>query len=580
MPATAPTPVGGVKARGARPRTTGNQRRRRPPDDRRVDTVDDEINGKAPLPPHRVHDARKMGPLASASSRSNADRQRSRATVDSVSRVDLGSSATGRTGIPDHLASTSHVAEDQERANTGLGGMGSEDLLPIFGGRVEDQEESFPALPHASGKNQAPGEAPLTLSLPLGSATAGAVGLNYSSLAGRLAAEAAAAAAATEAAAKESSRGSGKAGESFSRLSVLHSFGGGRGAEARLRDASDTPPQKSPDAQIPATFSAAIASPPDNVLEETLEQASSLLLTPAPSQATLADHPTNRRLSAGASVETVALRARLRERWFRLEATRKAQRQREAVERELMAAEDVAVSSGGRRRGGSAALTKGHEALGDQPGGDGSRDSSDGGHDSEEDGMSSSAGGADDQGRPPSPLASSVDASAVPRAGAAADRSIPVSSTTGVFCKTENGASAGRGQDQSREVSAAGLAAIRRSKAANAASTEAESVARPSASSPVRQDLSVDVDTKELGGVNQRASPSCQDENERSLPVPSKGDACSSGGDSVVDAILGEGQRVHAACEAGMAGLLNDLLVRSAGRAADGKDKVGRRKGK
>ncbi len=37
--------------------------------------------------------------------------------------------------------------------------------------------------------------------------------------------------------------------------------------------------------------------------------------------------------------------------------------------------------------------------------------------------------------------------------------------------------------------------------------------------------------------------------------------------------------RVHAACEAGMAGILNDLLVRSGGRAADGKDKVrGQRK--
>ncbi|CAN0538830.1 unnamed protein product, partial [Ectocarpus sp. 12 AP-2014] len=48
-------------------------------------------------------------------------------------------------------------------------------------------------------------------------------------------------------------------------------------------------------------------------------------------------------------------------------------------------------------------------------------------------------------------------------------------------------------------------------------------------------------------------------------------DSCGGGG---LPAVTGE--HVYAACQAGMAGLLNDLLVRSGGRAADGKDKLRR----
>lgn len=563
MSASAPTPVGGGKSHGEfRPRTTGNQRRRRQRD-RRVDTEDGGVNGEAPVPPHQMQHARRMEPQASASSRGAAGRQRSRAAVGPASGVDSGLRVTERT------ATISHVSRNGERADAHFGGTGPEALLPgVEEGEVQDQEDAFPALPRASGQKKAPGEASPPLPLPSEAATAGRVELNYSSLAERLAAEAAAAAAAATAAAKTNG-GYGGAAESFSRLSVLPSFGGDWSAEANHRDAANTIPLDLSGAQNLAPASPALAGPEDVVREKALVQERSLPSDP-PSQQTLADRTRNRKMKAGASVETVALRARLRERWFRLEAIRKAQRQGEAVERELMAAEDVAVIRGDHERGRNAAAAGGHQDLDHKSGGVGDDDSSGDDRDSEEDGTSSGAGGADDQGRPQSPRSSSTDATRASQANEAAEQSSEANSTTDVPGDTTAGALGGAGQ--SREVSAAGLAAIRRSEAAADAPTEMQSVLRSSSSSAATQGTSVGLKTEELEDIDPSAS--LRHENGKQLPILSEGGVGDPGCDDVVEAILGEGEQVDAACEAGMTGFLNDLLVRSAGRAADGKDKV------
>ncbi|CAM9211740.1 unnamed protein product, partial [Hapterophycus canaliculatus] len=311
----------------------------------------------------------------------------------------------------------------------------------------------------------------------------------------------------------------------FLRLSVLPSFGGGQRAGARHHDANSTTPLEPLDLQKTAICASAIAGSPDNVREEALEGARSL--PPPPSQSTLADCTTSRKMSGGASVETVALRARLRERWFRLEATRKAQRQREAVERELMAAEDGALSSGDNKRKSNAGLTRGHQNMSDQ----------------------------------------STD---VDNDDSSAENNTDISS------KDAAGANAVRGAGRSREVSAAGLAAMRRSKAADAASIEMESASKPSAPSSDEQGISVSLNTEELEETDPAASPPCNDGSAKSVSVNPEEDVRHGGCGGVVVVVLGEGERVQAACEAGKAGLLNDLLVRSAGRAADGKDKLRR----
>lgn len=442
-----------------------------------------------------------------------------------------------------------------------------------------EKEEDFPALPPANGTRVA-GAVPSPPAMTrLGS-------LDYSALAERLAIEtaAAAASAAAEAAANPSGAAGGGAGGTISRLSVLPGFGDVRRGDAKLRGTSSDDPPGSAESQVWVVVSS-------NGLMNAAGNAGGNPVAPG-----LRSWSAHEEKHFRAGAETVALRARLRERWFRLEAAREAQRQRESAERALMAAEDGGVvrhergggaeGSGGRvgRVGRRSRLADPVDVADDGGKSGAGRDSSGTGN------TSSSSGGISDRERPSS--SSSGMTTAVKANHEASCPSGIKASDVSVETDDPSASTAERIKALSpkpRAVSAAGIAAIRRSEAAAAAvsvaaapsSTETIVSTGPGVAPLANKDLSAqhDSDRTDVPGITAdsddpagASSGLLEIDADKVDAAPCEGDEDSGGVPSL------HGERVHEACEAGMAGLLNDLLVRSGGGVADGKDKVRRKR--
>jgi len=497
---------GQVSGRGGRSRNRGQRRRRT--QDEQAPPVGDRAGRGATLPPRPRRATRVDGAHASDSCTGTARRRRSRAGADPSSR-----SVTRTEGRMDGSsnAGDGRVLE----ASRELG----REVSPVSTPSLEEggQEEAFPALPQSAGHRESPGRPPM----PPGSTT-GLDYLDYSTLAEKLAEEAEAAAAAAE---RPSSRAEGRSTRgSLSRLSVLPGFGDGRSSEHRLRGSkSDTSPgmDESPMSELSSKkLPGAEEKHGDGSLAQSL---------PPPSRSDVADHVAGKKRRAGAAAETVALRARLRERWFRLEATRKAQRQRESAERGMMATEDENVN------GGNGVCADPSGDVDDIEGSGGNHDSS-GDRDT-----ISSCGETDDRAFPQGPGVSSSIAPAR-KAHSIADVS-PV---------------------ESRAVSASGVAAMKRTAEAAAASNAATPTTGSTASSGSSEAF-----------VGHHHLPRRSNADKLNASVVAAGlddtrELCEVGDGGMVH----PEERVHAACEAGMAGILNELLVRSGGRAAEGKDKV------
>ena len=381
-------------------------------------------------------------------------------------------------------------------------------------------EEAFPALPQSTGHRET-SEMP---SPPLPPVTTTGLGrLDYSTLAERLAAEAALAATAAAAADTSSSEPQARAvGESPLRLSILPGFGDGRRDKNRDQGTSTDNPSG-----VDASPTLELSSPKLEGAEAECVDGSlpkSLPPTPPPNPADQNAGITRR---AGTVSETVALRARLRERWFRLEAARKAQRQRELAERGMMAMDDVNVIVG--------------DGINLEPSGD-------------VDGSESSEGDRDSSG----------DSGTISNRGEARDQTLlqvlhgsPRTTTTQAFSVVAFSPA------EPRAASAPNISAMRLSEAA-AASTAATPTTEPTPLSGLSE---ARVAHEEL------PRPSTPEKMNASVVATSL-----DGTPGLYDAddagMVCPEERVHAACEAGKAGVLNDLLVRSAGRVADGRDKV------
>lgn len=559
--------VGPRQAVHGRPRNKGGQRRRRSQDER-VEPVDDRASGSIPRPPRPKRAARGNETGASGSSRNTGGRPLARAVADPVAQTGAGKGA-GRRAADVYHSGSGKVIEPSREVGCELS-----PAVPSSLGEGE-LEAAFPALPLASGHRivavDTPSPAP---------AMARPGSLDYSALAERLATETAAAAVAKAAPSPSGAAGGSTAGGTISRLSVLPSFGNVRRGDAKLRGASSDHPPGSSELQVGDVSPSRLMSAEDNTGGR-----------PSAPMLPLRSADEKNRLRAGA--ETAALRARLRERWFRLEATRKAQRQRESAERVLMAAEDGSAltheQDGGAESSGS--RTQPRSRLADPPGvaGDGGisgdgRDSGDEGNTSSS--SSSSSDEVSDQERPKHPR-SSPCLTTMPGAKSAAEVSCPGGIKASYISVESDGTSARTAQGidvsspESRAVSAAGIAAIRRFEAAAAASiafapsTEPMASTGPDVASSAHQDLSTQ-DTSDRTDVSDVAADPGDPagaslahlEHKEIHAAPCERDKNSGG----VPALHGE--RIHAACEAGMAGLLNDLLVRSGGRVTDGKDKV------
>ncbi|CAM9366197.1 unnamed protein product, partial [Ectocarpus fasciculatus] len=455
-----------------------------------------------------------------------------------------GTGAGGRPAGVDESGSSKEIGLIRSPVVARLGDSVSEVPSSLPSTLAEDEVdegdgEAFPALPPASGYRNKPGETLGPLQPPSGvAAAAGPVGLDYSSLADRLATEAAAAAKAAA-----GSSGATAVKDDFSRLSVLPNFGGGRGGEAK--PSSAILPTSSDLRVLEGSSPGSMCSDGDGSRGISALPSQSPKLPSPPSRQTVAANNATRRASA----ETAALRARLRDRWFRLEAARKAQRQREAAERALMAAEDCATL-------GSAASVLGWNA-------------GDGNHSSAEEGMRSGAdedrdGGGEQDRRDLSANAAMASST----------------SETLLLGTRETSTSAVRDASVSsippRTVSASGMAAIKRSEAALVVVGTATPPRGTDTSSRLNQDeCSRGISATADAELNDAAgSPSCRPENTKVDSELSEGDGGSESCCGGFPAVTGE--HVNAACQAGMAGLLNDLLVRSGGRAADGKDKLRR----
>ena len=514
-----------------RPRNKGNQRRRRS-QDARAEPADIRASGSVPRPPRPKRAAR--GTDTSRSTGASAG--------EGGRAADVVHSGGGETFEPSRE---------------------EEGKLPPTGLEEGENEKAFPALPPpASGRVQSPTPA-----------TARPGSLDYSALAERLAIEkAAAAAAAAAAASNPAGAAGGSAGGVISRLSVLPGFGDIRRGDVKPQGVSGDDPPEPLDASSTSLISTA---------ENTCGGPSAPTPTLPPANDT-------KRLRAGA--ETISLRARLRERWFRLEATRKAQRQRESTERELMAAEDGAARSPRAREGGAGrtgAQTGQREDLQDPAGVAGDGDSSGGDGDGRAENSSSSSSGDNSyHERLERPRGSSGTTTT--------SRAQPTAEASGVYVesdRTDTAQGVEASSPEPRAVSAAGIAAIRRLHAA-AAATAASVVPAPPTETTASTGTDVDslarqeIFTQDASGGTDKSDVAAEPGDAAGVPLdrftkgehlaPCEGDGSDSGG---VPTLL-HGDRVHAACEAGMAGLLNDLLVRSGGRVADGKDKVRREGGR
>ncbi|CAM9822278.1 unnamed protein product [Ectocarpus sp. 4 AP-2014] len=532
---------------GGRPRHRNN-RRRTHTRDQRLDPADGHGMDNPLHPPRPKRTARQHEAEASTPRGSTLRRPRARADTHTDMRRRGGTGARGRPAGVDQSASSKEIGPGRSPVVARLGEAVTE-VPPVLPSTLaedevdEEDDEAFPALPPASGPRNTPGEVLAPLQPPTGiAAAAGTVGLDYSSLADRLATEAAAAAKA--AAGSFGALGGTAVGDDVLRLSVLPSFGSGRGGEAKPGSTSSAILPVSSDLRVLEGSSPGSVDTDGDVSRgiSALPSQSPKLLSP-PSPQAVADNSATR----CASAETAALRARLRDRWFRLEAARKAQRQREAAERALMTAEDCATL-------GTAVSVLGWN------GGDGN-------HSSAEEGIRSGSDENHDGGE-------------------AKDRRDSSAHTAMTSASAEASSSAVRGASVSplppRTVSASGMAAIKRSEVALVSDSSATLPMGTNTSSPTKQDgcswgisaiASIPAADAELNEATEPAS--CRPETSKvgsKLSEEDGGhDSCGGGG---LPAVTGE--HVYAACQAGMAGLLNDLLVRSGGRAADGKDKLRR----
>ena len=544
----------------------GSDQRRRRPRDMRKDLTGDRAGGDPPRASRPKRAARGRGtppPRPSASRNGNSDRRPhgQDSLVPGVGApTNAEKDAEGATGArPKGMSRQMAPSRGSSGRGPGAGSSGPPPSSTVFLPTVEDDEEEkeeledFPALPPASGRRTAPPAHPLPPPPREASAAGASLSLDYSSLAERLAAQAAAAAEVVKSAAP----GNGTSQrEDFLHLSVLPGFGDGLGHKVTRRgnDSSNSRFRECPDLQeaqeTPApTLSGSEKPAPGLPGAENGEVSGRtvLSLTQSPPRIpTLAASITGKRRVVGAAAATVALRARLRERWFRLEAVRKAQRQREASERACMAAEDD--NPAGRRQGHQGGDDE--EANCDVRGGrrqtraqdvsDDCRSSYSSSDDSGGDGGGDGDGGSQGAG--------DIDTASVERSGAACVQT-------------------------PRAISAAGIAAVRRSELAAAAASVHRSVS-------IKEDIVTRPQTTERAKNDEVtwSSASCHDKRSDTHSGVEDLDKYASGygssGSSGSGGASAPGERAHAACEAGMAGLLNDILVRSGGRAADGKDKV------
>lgn len=377
--------------------------------------------------------------------------------------------------------------------------------------------------------------------------------------------------------------GSGPPGEGFLYLSVLPGFGDRPGDKPTLggnnNGSPEFPDSRSQVVQTPASRPTG-AEDGGRVSARALSTTPSVLQPPSPPQRpTLAASSTGEKRRVGAAAATVALRARLRERWFRLEAVRKAQRQREASERGHMAAEDDKTTGhrhpeGGQgRKGGD----NGEESRGvgaqqglnsrtqDSGGVDdcsSSCDSSDsGGGGGSGDGGNEGAGDINTatEGRSNSVCVSSASPTSPPEGStAAASASFGPESHDPSKSSVSDARVFTGSSEAPRAISVAGIAAIRRSELAAAASVHRSVPAENIATRPnTRVEAKIGDVTGPASFHNKRSEAGGGDVEREASGYCSSG-SCGDSGESSAP-----GERAHAACEAGMAGLLNDILVRS-----------------
>lgn len=462
----------------------------------------------------------------------------------------------------------------------------SVEVLPI----PEEEEEDFPALPLASG-SETRAKALLPQKPPEELLVAKMDALNYASVAEKLSVNAAAVPPGTDDV-KSSEQRSVAADESFRQLIVLRGFredrrsgttrdlDGGRSSEPEgegLHPASSLQP------------SGTKGDLTDKNMVEIIASSSPQPPAPAPQPTLATGSFTSRR--SGASAAIAALRSRLRERWFRLEAMRKAERQRVVDERSQMATEDREsmdreVAHGRRSRESSASGPR-HRIVDLVEDGRGEEKSEpeDDSASSQEDierGDVRSRGDDDAAGAVGSPCAASDALSAFPlRLGDTVDGNLEASSirTVAESKDSENLISAAW---DAKPLSAAGAAAVRRAEGATftAAAMAEIGAVDASATSPLRPVSHRPLKLADSAGDNGEdakkwpvpggsyASPCDEDHGNSDADFLQGG----SGGGGSQELFARDG--MHAACESDIAWILNDLLVRTGGRAADGKDKV------
>lgn len=248
--------------------------------------------------------------------------------------------------------------------------------------------------------------------------------------------------------------------------------------------------------------------------------------------------------SSRATAASGTLGDTLRARWFRLEAARRAERQREEAEREVMAMEDCAVSEG-RVDDNARGLSEQAGIKGSHNGSDGEPEYSSCESDEEENTYHvKDKGGAEEKSH-----MSVITTSASTECQVSTNDSV----------KSAAHASVLHSRPRRATISAAGVAAIRRSQQAPA------EVPRPSKTNEWSTTASGTIIKQRCndGAVDVICSTNVQShEQDRDATRESN------------DQGLETAERIHEACQLGQAGLLNNLLVRSAGRAADERDKV------
>lgn len=616
----APPPHGSVKCpSNNQPRDSGKQHRRRARNGRTEPNV-----GRSARKDGRTFDSGlrpKGAPRFSEVSGSvlvngsSGSHRRGRATPasDSQTRSIAHAAKSATTKHPPRSELFRTTGPTRDSAGCFLEAGGSKQPLTVLPNPDEKREEennAFPALPIVAKCRESPPVPLLSFDAP--EERPAAASLNYSSLTEKLAAEAAAAARAARRLSTSPKEVATEDGD-FLRLSVLPAFGKDRQeAKESRRDNSNSVEHLDSLVESHRALKFDV-SRPTGVIDydgtgSTRELPSlsplELSLPPPPPQATLAvlSGKDRQRQCAATVAATVALRARLRERWFRLEAARKVERHREAAERGLMAREDrfacshptysrdggcgrgycEKIDSSGRRRQQDRLMCRHSVGLVDGFGTCDARGLSD------DAGIDSISGDDNDSsigGPSRSPVRASPAGSTTSMVvQAAADETALVelrSDTKSASCSSDSdndgtGSSTESAQaskispsQERRPLSAPGTAAIRRAEAAAAA---AAAVQAPTVTSTLTGlDLkmmvqNIDEKAKSTGGETLQ-----QDKNgdDRIFAI-----AIGTGSDVDGVSVVPKKATVDAACESGTGELLNDLFVRSGGRAADVKDKV------